>query len=204
MRFFATLRMTLFSFLEVFPNQPVLSSARACKAVVQTTTTLAHPPYLPGRNTGHQSIIFYVPCHHGSSGDQRRAANRMAANNGAVGSERSSFAYERARVRAMHREMRPRGTHVREYARRAAEYVILQFYAFVDGYVVLDTDTVSDPDIVRDIDILSQRTITPNDGSFLNVAEMPDLRSRADGRTIVDITAFMNEEVLHSCRLFPT
>ena len=194
--------MTLFSFLEVFPNQPVLSSARACKAVVQTTTTLAHPPYLPGRNTSHQSIIFYVPCHHGSSGDQRRAANRMAANNGAVSSERSSLAYERARVRAMHRKMRPRGTHVREYARRAAEYVILQLYAFVNGYVVLDTDAVSDPDVVRDIDILSQRTVASNDGSFLNVAEMPDLRSCADGHAIVDITAFVNEVVLHSQALF--
>ena len=104
----------------------------------------------------------------------------------------------------MHREMRPRCTYIREYARRAAEYVVLQFYAFVDGYVVLDTDTVSDPDIVRDIDILSQRTITPNDGSFLNVAEMPDLRSCADGHAIVDITTFMNEEVLHSRCLFPT
>ena len=196
--------MTLFGFLEVFPDQPVLSPARASKAIVKTTTTLAHPPYLPGRNPDHQSIIFYVPCHHGSSGDQRRAADRMAANNGAVGPERSSFAHERARVRAMHREMRPRSTYVREHARRATEYVILQFYAFVDGYVVLNTDAVSDPNVVRDIDILSQRTIAPNDGTFLNVAEMPDLRSSADGHAIVDITAFMYEEVLHSRCLFPT
>ena len=126
----------------------------------------------------------------------------MAAHNGAVGSERSSLAYARTRVNAMHRKMRPWSTHVREYARRATEYVVLQFYAFVDGYVVLDTDTVSDPDVVRNIDILSQRTVAPDDGSFLNVAEMPDLRSRADGHAIVDITAFMNEEVLHSRCLF--
>ena len=128
----------------------------------------------------------------------------MAANNSAVGSEGSSLTHARTRVNSMHREMRPWGTHVREYARRAAEYVILQLYAFVDGYVVLDTDAVSDPDVVRDIDILSQRTIAPDDGSFLNVAEMPDFRSRADGHAIVDITAFMNEEVLHSRCLFPT
>ena len=162
----------------------------------------AHPPYLPGRNPGHQSIIFHVPCHHGTGGDQRRAADRMAANDGAVGSQGSSLAYERARVRAMHRKMRPRGTHIREYARRAAKHVILQFYAFVDGYVVLDTDAVSNPDVVRDIDILSQRTVAPDDGSFLNVAEMPNLRPRADGYAIVDITAFVNEEILHSQALF--
>ena len=75
-------------------------------------------------------------------------------------------------------------------------------YAFVDGYVVLDTDAVSDPDVVRDIDILSQRTVAPDDGSFLNVAEMPNLRPRADGYAIVDITAFVNEEILHSQALF--
>ena len=163
MRFFrrphGLLRMTLLGLLEVFPDQPVLSPARACEGAVQTTATFAHPPYLPGRNPGHQSIIFHVPCHHGSGGDQRRAADRMAANDGAVGSQGSSLAYERARVRAMHRKMRPRSTHVREYARRATKHVILQFYAFVDGYVVLDTDAVSDPDVVRDIDILSQRTV---------------------------------------------
>ena len=126
----------------------------------------------------------------------------MAAYDGAIGAQGSSLAYERARVRAMHRKMRPRGTHIREYARRAAKHVILQFYAFVDGYVVLDTDAVSDPDVVRDIDILSQRTVAPDDGSFLNMAEMPNLRSRADGHAIVDITAFVNEEVLHSQALF--
>ena len=75
-------------------------------------------------------------------------------------------------------------------------------YAFVDGYVVLDTDAVSDPDVVRDIDILSQRTVASDDGSFLNMAEMPNLRSRADGHAIVDITAFVNEVVLHSQALF--
>ena len=202
MRFFATLRITLLSFLEVLPDQPVLSPARASEAVIQATTTLAHPPYLPGRNTSHQSIIFYVPCHHGSSGDQRRAANGIAANDGAIGTQGSPLAYERARVRAMHREMRPWGTSVRKYARRAAEDVILQLYAFVNGYVVLDTDAVSDPDVVRDIDILSQRTVTSDDGTLLNMAEMPNLRSRADGHAIVDITAFVNEVVLHTQALF--
>ena len=126
----------------------------------------------------------------------------MTAHNRAIRAEGSSLTHARTRVNSMYREMRPRCTHIREYARRAAEYVVLQFYAFVDGYVVLDTDTVSDPDIVRNIDILSQRTITPNDGSFLNVAEMPDLRSCADGHAIVDITAFMDEEVLHSVVFF--
>ena len=173
--------MTSLGFLEVFPDQPVLSPARARVRTVQTTAAFAHP------RTG---------------GDHRRAAYRMAAYDGAIGAQGSSLAYARTHVRAMHRKMRPRGTHIREYTRRAAEYVILQLYAFVDGYVVLDTDAVSDPDVVRDIDILSQRTVAPDDGSLLNMAEMPNLRSRADGHAIVDITAFVNEVVLHSQALF--
>ena len=126
----------------------------------------------------------------------------MAANHGAVRPKRSSLAYARTRVNAMHRKMCPWGTHIREYARRATEYVVLQFYAFVDGYVVLDSDTVSDPDVVRDLDNLSQRTVASDDGSFLNMAEVPNLRSRADGDPIVDITAFVNEVVLHRRSLF--
>ena len=98
--------------------------------------------------------------------------------------------------------MGTRSCNIRKYTRRAAEYVILQLYAFVDGNVVLDTDAVSDPDVVRDIDILSQRTVAPDDGSLLNMAEMPNLRSRADGHAIVDITAFVNEVVLHCQALF--
>ena len=196
--------MTLFGFLEVLPDQPVLSPARAFKAIVQTTTALAYPPYLPGRHTGHQGIIFYVFRHNGPGSDQSAPPYRMTAHNRAIRAEGGSLTHARTRVNSMYREIRPRGTHVREYARRTAEYVVLQFYAFVDGYVVLDTDAISDSDVVRDIDILSQRTIAPNDGTFLNVAEMPDLRSCADGHAIVDITAFMNEEVLHSRCLFPT
>ena len=34
------------------------------------------------------------------------------------------------------------------------------------------------------------------------MAEMPNLRPRADGYAIVDITAFVNEEVLHKRILF--
>ena len=39
-------------------------------------------------------------------------------------------------------------------------------------------------------------------GQNVNVAEMPNLRPRADGYAIVDITAFVNEVVLHSQALF--
>jgi hypothetical protein len=190
--------MTSFGFLEVLPDQPVLSPARASEALVKTTTTLTHPPYLPGRNTGHQSIILYVPRHHGSGGNQGAAPYGMATDNRAVRAQGRALAYARTRVNAMHRKVRPRRAHIREYARRTTENIVFQLYAFVDGYVVLDSNTVTDPDVVRYVDILSQRTVTPDNGSLLNVTKMPNFRSRADGYSIVDIRTFMNEEVRHN------
>ena len=173
--------------LEILPDQPVLSPARANEAFIQAMAALAHPPYLPGRNAGHQSIVFNVPCHHGSGGDQGAAADRMAADHRAVRAQGRALAHARTRVNAMHRKMRPRRSHVREYARRTTKHIVFQLYAFVDGYVVLDSDTVPYPDVVRDVDVLPQRTVPTDDGSLLNVTKMPDLRSRADGNAIVDI-----------------
>ena len=111
----------------------------------------------------------------------------MATDHRAIRAQGRALAYARTRINAMHRKVRPWRAHVREYARRTTKNIVFQFYAFVDGYIVLDSDTVSDPDVVRDIDVLSQRTVAPNDGSLLNMAKMPDFRSRADGYAIVDV-----------------
>ena len=179
--------MTLFGLFEVFPDQPVLSPARASEAFVQTMAALAHPPYLPGRHAGHQSIILYVPCHHGSGGNHGAASNGMATDHRAVRAQGRALAYARTRINTMHRKVRPWRAHVREYARRTTKNIVFQFYALVDGYIVLDSDTVSDPDVVRYVDILSQRTVASDDGSLLNMTKMPNFRSRADGYTIVDV-----------------
>ncbi len=61
--------MTLFGLLEVFPDQPVLPAAGADQAVIQPATALADPTDPPGRNTGHQGIIFYVFSHNSTGGD---------------------------------------------------------------------------------------------------------------------------------------
>ena len=58
-----------FGLLEVFPDQPVLSTAGADQAVIQPLAALADPTDLPGRNAGHQSIILYVFSHNGTGGD---------------------------------------------------------------------------------------------------------------------------------------
>ena len=186
-----------FDFLEHFPDKPIFASAGAGKAVGQPFPAFADPSDLTGGDPGHQSVIFYVAGYHGTRCYEGAAAYGMAAYNGAVRAQRRALAYERARVRTMHRKMSPRSTHIREYARRTTENIVFDFNALIDGDVVLDPDTVPDPDMVRNVDILSQRTVPADDGAFLNVTEMPNLRSFADAYAIVDIRAFMNETIRH-------
>ena len=81
---FRAMRWNLLSFLEVFPDQPVLSAAGADKAVIQPLAALAYPTDLPGRNAGHQGIILNVFRHNGTGGDQRTAPYRMTAHNRAI------------------------------------------------------------------------------------------------------------------------
>ena len=201
MRFFrrphGLLRITLLGFLKVLPNQPVLSPARACEAVVQTTTTLAHPPYLFGRDPGHQSIIFYVFRHNGAGSDQGAATYRMTAHYCAIRTEGGSLAHARTRVNSVHREVRPRSIYIRKNAGRATEYIVFELNAFVDGNIVLDPDTIPNVDIVTNIHILAQGTILSDNSPPLDMAEMPNLRSGANLDAVIHVTALVNEKVLH-------
>ena len=189
--------MTLLGFLEVFPDQPVLSPTRAYKAIVQTTTTLAHPPYLPGRDTGHQSKIFYVFRHNGTGGYQGAAPYRMTAHYRAIRAEGGSLAHARTRINSVHREVRPRSIYIRENTGRATEDIVFKLNAFIDGNIVLDPDTIPNVDIVANIHILAQGTILSDDSPALDMAEMPNFRSGANLDAVIHVTALVNEKVLH-------
>ena len=191
------MRRNLLSFLEVLPDQPVLSPTRAYKAIVQTTTTLAHPPYLPGRDTGHQSKIFYVFRHNGTGGDQSAAPYRMTAHNRAIRTERGSLAHARTRVNSVHREVRPRSIYICKNAGWATKDVIFNLNALVDGNIVLDPDTIPNVDIVANIHILAQGTILTNNSPALDMAEMPNFRPGANLDAVIHVTALVNEKVLH-------
>ena len=198
--------MTSLGFLEVLPNQPVLSPTRACETVIQTTTTLAYPPYLPGRNPGHQGIIFYVFRHNGTGGYQSATPYRMPAHYRAIRAEGGSLTHARTRVNSVHREVRPRSIYIRENAGRATEDIIFELNAFVDGNIVLDPDTIPNVDIVANIHILAQGTILSNNSPALDMAEMPNFRSGANLYADIHVTALVNEKVLHcptSLRFYP-
>ena len=204
MRFFATLRMTLFGLLEIFPDQPVLSAAGAGQAVIQPAAALADPSDLPGRNTGHQGIILYVFRHNGTGGDQRAAPYRVTAHYRAIRSERCALAHARTSINSVHREMRPRSIYIREYAGRTAEDIVLYLDAFVNGNIVLDPDTIPDVNVVTHIHILSQGTVRSDDSPSLDMTEMPNFCTGADLDAVIHVTALVNEKVLHSPVSFPS
>ena len=196
--------MTLFGLLEVLPDQPVLSAAGADQAVIQPAAALADPTDLPGRNTGHQGIIFYVFSHNSTGGDQCASPYRMTAHYRAIRAQRCAFAHARTRINSVHREVRPRSIYIRENTGRPTEDIVLYFDALIDGNIVLDADTIPNVDIVAHIHILPQGTVRSDDSSTLDMTEMPNLRSCADAYAIVDIRAFMNEKVRHPSPVYLT
>ena len=182
---------------EGIPLQPVAAAAGAGQALPQPLAAFAHPADLPGGHAYHQGVILHVAGHHGPGGDERRTADRVAADYGTVGSQGSPLAHARACVYTVYREMGPRSNYIREYTRGPTKNIVLEFNALVNGDVVLDAATVPDPDVVADVHVLPQRTVPTDDSSLLDVAEMPNFGSSADGDPIVDIAARVYEKVLH-------
>ena len=195
---FRAKRRNLFGFLEVLPDQPVLSAAGAGQAVIQPKAALADPSDLPGRHAGHQGVIFHIFGHHGTGGNHGAASYRMTAHYRAIRAERCAFAHARTRVNSVHREVRPRSIYIREYAGRAAEDMVLYLDALVDGNIILDPDTIPYADVIRNVHVLTQGTVRPDDSPSLDMAEMPNFCTGADLDAVIHVTALVNEKVLHS------
>ena len=160
---------------------------------------LAYPPYLPGRNAGHQGVIFHILGHHGSGGDQGAAPHRVTAHYRAIRAQRCAFAHARTRINSVHREVRPRSIYIRENAGGTAEDIVLDLDSLVDGNVILDTDTIADAGVVSHIHILAKRTVRSDHSPPLDVAEMPNFRPGAYLDAVIHVAALVNEKVfLHS------
>ncbi len=183
---------------EVLSLQPVGAPAGAGETgPAQAFTAFAYPADLTCRNSGHQSKVLYIGCHHRAGTYHGTAADGMAAYYRTVGAERRAFAHARTRINSMYGKVSPRGVHVGEHAGGAAEDIVFQFDAFIYGYVVLDAYAIAYAYAGTDIDVLSQGAIIPDHGTFLNVAEMPYSGTGAYRYILIDVTALMYEPVLH-------
>ena len=76
----------LFDRLQGPPCETVAAATGTNEVLAQFLAAFAHPPYLPGGYAGHQGLVLDITRNYGSGGDKRRAAYRMTANDGAVGS----------------------------------------------------------------------------------------------------------------------
>jgi len=83
--------------------------------------------------------------------------------------------------------------HVGEHATGSEERVVADGHALVDGDVVLNLDPVADGHVAVDVDVLTEDAALTDAGAALHVVEEPDLRSRADLDTVVDVGAGMNK-----------
>ena len=175
----------------------VFPTAIALKGGIEAFATFAHPADLSGRHAGHQCVWFHVFGHNGASGDEGALAYRMATDHSAVGTQRGTFAYLGLGIDAMYGKMGARCSHIGEYAARAAEHIVLNLNAFVDGDVVLHTNIVANLYVIAYVDILSERAVFTNYRTFLDMAEMPDFGSFADANIVIDVTAFVYVLVVH-------
>src|SRR5690606_30327583 len=95
------------------------------------------------------------------------------------------------------RDVGARVDDVGEHARRAAENIVLELDAFVDGHVVLDLDVVADSSPRHHHYVLAQVAALANDRTGHHVREVPDPGAGADHRTVIDIAGFVSEPVGH-------
>ena len=166
--------------------------------MVEAFATFADPADLSGGHASHQGIGLHVFGHHGAGSDEGALAHRMATDDSAVGTQRGTFADAGLGIHAMHGEMCAWRGHIGEHTARSAEHIVLDLNAFVDGDVVLHTDVVTDVDVVAHIHVLSEGTVLADDGTFLDVAEVPDFSTLADAHIIIDVTAFVYVIVVHN------
>ena len=175
----------------------VFPAAFTLQGCIEALATFAHPTDLSGRHAGHQGVRLHILGHHSTGSNEGTLAHGMAADHGAISPQGGTFADLGLGIDTMYREMGTRRRHVGEYAARAAEHIVLNLNAFVDRDVVLHADAIADLNIVAHVHILSERAVFTNHGTFLDMAEMPDLGSLADAHILIDITAFMYVEVTH-------
>ena len=94
----------------------VATAAGAGEAAVEASSAFAHPADLTCRNSGDEGIVFDIFGDYGTGGDQCAAAHGVAADDGAVGSQRGPFFYQRLGVDTVHGEVGAGGDDIGEDA----------------------------------------------------------------------------------------
>src|SRR6266536_3422329 len=185
------------SFDGVFP--PTLRrwprARRTSRARMEPLAALTHPADASRRHADHEPIGRDVGRHDGARADERILAQRDAAHDRRVGTDRAAALHERAPVCVLARHVTARVHDVGEDTGGTAEDVVFQLDALVDGHVVLDLDVVADPGPRHHDDVLAEVTPLADHGARHHMREVPDLGAVPDHRPVIDVAGFVREIV---------
>ena len=121
---------------------------------IEPVSTGADPTHLLGRISHHQSVIRYVTGHNRAGPDEGVSADPVAAYDGAISAQGGALLNQGGADFFLAYDMRPGIDDIRENHARAAEDVLFQGDARVNGYVVLNLASVPDGHIRSDHHVL--------------------------------------------------
>src|SRR5690348_11865316 len=116
----------------------------------QSVAAFTDPADLFGRVADHEREIRHVLGHHGAGANHGELADLVPANDDRVGADRGAPTDMRREEFILALYVSARGQHVGEDHAGAAEHIIFQRDAGIDGDVVLDLAAVSDRNIGSD------------------------------------------------------
>ena len=162
--------------------------------VIQHLAAGADPSGLSGRYADHERVVGHVGRDHRARADEGAAANRVAADDGGVGSD--ACAGPDARRHIVRRPLGipcPWRQIIGKHAGGSQKYIILDLYALVHGNIVLNFDAIADDDPVGNVHILPQGAVLTDDRAGLDVAKVPDFCAAANADPVVDVAAAVYE-----------
>lgn len=155
----------------------------------------AHPAHDPARVSHHQREVRNVLQNHRSGPDEGVLANGHPAKDRAVRPERGPPTHQGLPELLHPANLAPGVVHVREHDGGAAEDVVFEGDAFIDGHVVLDLDRVADGDVPCYEDILPDPAVSSDLAASRYVAVMPDVRPGTDLCPGIDVAGFVDKTV---------
>jgi len=139
-------------------------------------------------------VVGDVFCDNRAGTDEGVAADGVAADDGAVGTECCAFFDEGGTHLVHFADFRTRVEDVGKDHRGAAEDAVFQGDAFVNGDIVLNFTFVADDGVGADDDVLADVAVFSYFRSGKDVGEMPDLRFFANFNVVVDDSCFVGEK----------
>ena len=148
-------------------------------------TKLTDPANLPGWDAHYKRIggnIFINNCTRSNKGIFTYS---YAADNGAVGSQSSTFFDKGGPVFIFAFNLSTRVIDVGKYHAWAAKYFLFERDVIVNADVVLDFAAVTNNNLVADKYVLTKRNAFADGGATTDMYEVPDARSFADAGAFV-------------------